>query len=91
MNVLREADQELAQIFADMEARYAAGEWQELSTGAPMLKRAIAACDCEIVDRYEIGTHHILIGRIIDQMVQEGMRSLLSFDRRFGSFTALDG
>ncbi|GLS39332.1 hypothetical protein GCM10010869_49290 [Mesorhizobium tianshanense] len=56
-----------------------------------MLKRAIAACDCEIVDRYEIGTHHILIGRIIDQMVQEGMRSLLSFDRRFGSFTALDG
>lgn len=92
VNVLGEDDQELARIFAgkvaDMDERYAAAEWQKLDTGAPVLRSAITACDCVLADRYEIGTHHILIGRIVGHRVQDGARSLLYFDRQFGSFAA---
>lgn len=92
VNVLREEDQELARVFsgrvAVMDDRYAAADWQVLNTGAPVLSSAIAACDCVLSDRYEIGTHHILIGHIVAHRVQDGGRSLLYFDRQFGSFAA---
>jgi flavin reductase len=69
INTLASVDQELSDIFAgrtahEAEARFAAGEWQTLATGAPVLASALAAFDCRLIENREMSTHLILIGQV---------------------------
>lgn len=92
VNVMRNESAELAAVFAgkvqDMDERYTHAEWESLRTGAPALVSSLVSCDCEIVDRKMVGTHNIIIGRIVDQRIRSAGKSLLYFDRSFGSFEA---
>jgi len=70
INTLPATRMELSQVFAGvgqvpMAERFVASHWSVLTTGAPVLKDALAAFDCELMDAHEVGTHTVLIARVV--------------------------
>jgi flavin reductase (NADH)/flavin reductase/chlorophenol-4-monooxygenase component 1 len=70
INCLPATRMELSQLFAGvgqvpMAERFTAGHWSVLATGAPVLKDALAAFDCELMDGHEVGTHTVLVARVV--------------------------
>ena len=75
--------------------RFGCGEWQTLATGAPTLYSALAAFDCEIVQRLPYETHTIFLGLVKDvHLPKRDTDPLLYVDggiRRFGSEASPEG
>lgn len=65
------------------EARFSAEEWTTLTTGAPVLKHALASIDCELVDEHGFDTHSIFIGRVRDGRTRDGADPLIYFRGTF--------
>jgi flavin reductase (DIM6/NTAB) family NADH-FMN oxidoreductase RutF len=70
INCLPAARPDLSQLFAGvgqvpMAERFAAGLWSTLSTGAPYCTDALVAFDCELIEAREVGTHSVLIARVM--------------------------
>jgi flavin reductase (NADH)/flavin reductase/chlorophenol-4-monooxygenase component 1 len=70
INCLPATRQDLSQLFAGvgqvpMAERFAAGLWATLATGAPYCKDALVAFDCELMEAREVGTHSVLIARVL--------------------------
>lgn len=65
------------------EQRFALGEWQELVTGAPVLKDALAAFDCRLVELKVMATHMILIGEVVGVSFGAHKPALLYMDRDY--------
>jgi flavin reductase (DIM6/NTAB) family NADH-FMN oxidoreductase RutF len=60
-------------------ARFAAGAWTELTTGAPVLKNALGAMDCTLEETIERHGICIAMGRVVDVMIAEGGGPLVHF------------
>jgi flavin reductase (DIM6/NTAB) family NADH-FMN oxidoreductase RutF len=89
VNLLAAGQQELADRFAgrtgiDGEARFGAGRWTTLVTGAPILEEALASFDCRIVTAHEAGTHTIFIARVLDVVVRPGLEPMVYVAGRYG-------
>jgi flavin reductase (DIM6/NTAB) family NADH-FMN oxidoreductase RutF len=70
VNILRSDQQAVAERFAALDGskgaiRFASALWGELVTGAPILRSAIAALDCELDVEVPTETHTIYIGRVV--------------------------
>lgn len=65
------------------EERFAVGEWQELVTGAPVLKGALAAFDCRLIELKVMATHMMLIGEVMGVTFGEHRSALLYMDRGY--------
>lgn len=70
VNTLRAADEELADVFAGRTglygpARFGAGVWASLATGAPALASALSAFDCRLIEAKTVATHRIFIGEVV--------------------------
>ena len=65
------------------EERFAMGNWQELVTGAPVLKDALAAFDCRLVEFKVMATHMVLIGEVLGVTFGEHKPALLYMDRGY--------
>jgi flavin reductase (DIM6/NTAB) family NADH-FMN oxidoreductase RutF len=94
-NALAEDQERIAQAFAGQipelrEDRFASGTWELLSTGAPALKNALGAFDCRVSTKFDFGSHCIVIGEVIDLMMQEASPLLYS-NRTFYRLTAISG
>lgn len=68
-NVLQSKQQFLADAFAgsgglSADERFALGQWDELATGAPVLRNALASFDCKITSWQEHATHHVVFGEV---------------------------
>jgi flavin reductase len=64
VNTLTGAHEALSPVFAGLtgiedEARFEAGDWTRLDTGAPVLEGAAVAFDCRIDRIVEVGTHDV--------------------------------
>ena len=71
VNALAAEDRDLAEAFAGRtglgpEARFAAGRWGRLSTGAPVLETSLAAFDCRLVEARLVATHYVVVGEVVD-------------------------
>lgn len=80
VNVLARRHQRLAARFAGIvqgAARFSAGRWMTLKTGAPVLADAIAAFDCVVSEAVDSATHTIFIGRVVDVRARRDGRPLL--------------
>jgi flavin reductase (DIM6/NTAB) family NADH-FMN oxidoreductase RutF len=69
VNSLGVEDHKLADVFAGrtnehFAEKFTHGAWRKGVTGAPLLVDALANFDCRLIDVKDIGTHHILIGRV---------------------------
>jgi flavin reductase (DIM6/NTAB) family NADH-FMN oxidoreductase RutF len=70
INCLPATRQDLSQLFAGvgqvpMAERFATASWSLLATGAPYCKDALVAFDCELIEAREVGTHSVLIARVL--------------------------
>jgi flavin reductase (DIM6/NTAB) family NADH-FMN oxidoreductase RutF len=52
--------------------RFTVGQWQTLTTGAPVLTTALGAMDCTLDDTIERGGICIVIGRVVDVLIGNG-------------------
>lgn len=64
--------------------RFAEGDWQVLSTGAPVLADALAVFDCLLEREHASPTHAILIGRVRGILQSDASRSLVYSAGSFG-------
>lgn len=67
VNTLSAGDEQIADTFAgrtkvSREARFDAGEWSTLTTGAPALISAVVALDCRVVEVKAVASHDIYFG-----------------------------
>ncbi|MGP9818997.1 flavin reductase family protein [Salinarimonas sp. NSM] len=81
-------DEPLANVFAGRaelrgEARFGQGVWTTLATGAPVLESALVAFDCRLVSAEIVGTHHVVIGEVVDLRVGRHARALVYRERAF--------
>lgn len=89
LNTLSADQVELANAFSGRdpsmtsERRFAVGDWQELVTGAPVLRDALAAFDCRVLDIRVVATHMILIGEVAGLVFGEHKPALLYMDRGY--------
>lgn len=90
LNTLGARHQGLASAFAGFGAlpvdeRFALGHWISLVTGAPVLKDAIAAFDCRLVDMKVTATHTVLFGEVAGVHFGAADEALVYLDRGFHS------
>ena len=69
VNVLAHEQLAVAEVFAGRtglarEERFAAGDWQNGVSGAPVLSGTCVSFECMLAEVKEFGTHLILIGRV---------------------------
>jgi flavin reductase len=60
---------DLAMLFGGktpVEERFAAAEWTNSAQGMPMLDGALVTFDCAVADAHVVGTHRVLICRVMD-------------------------
>lgn len=87
VNTVAGPHEELSMHFAggikEMSARFAAGEWTTLVTGAPVLADATVAFDCRVMQVAEMGTHDVLFCEVL--AIHEGGATdgLVYFGRKF--------
>jgi flavin reductase (DIM6/NTAB) family NADH-FMN oxidoreductase RutF len=73
------------------EARFAAGRWTTLATGAPVLADAPACFDCRIVGTLAAGTHTVLLATVEATLVRAGLEPLAYLGGGYGSVRRLPG
>ncbi len=69
-NILAQGQHRVADSFAGLipeyrDDRFAAGEWDALATGAPILMGALCRFDCKVAQVFEFGTHRIVAGEVL--------------------------
>ena len=75
VNFLAAEHLNFAQAFAksgEKAEHFDSPRWKILESGAPVLVDAVAALDCVLESQQPVGTHLILVGRVIDITLGEG-------------------
>jgi flavin reductase len=92
VNVLRQEDQELSSLFSGAqkgEGRFREEQWEKLFTGAPVLKDALVAFDCRVVNRLEHGTHTVYLGEVEQLLIGRKGKPLLYADGQYARLASL--
>ncbi len=85
VNVLAGEQEEVASCFAGATGlrgaeRFTAGDWREMSTGAPILDGAVVNFDCTIVDHLPFDSHSLFICAVQEVAVSPDRQPLLFVD-----------
>ncbi|MHB2264905.1 flavin reductase [Aliihoeflea sp. PC F10.4] len=88
LNTLAAEHKPLADAFSGLtkltqEERFALGEWESVSTGAPVLTGALTSFDCRIVETKDVATHRILFGEVTGIRIGDRLQPLIYQDRRY--------
>jgi flavin reductase len=87
VNVLNAEQQTLAAHFANsalpVAERFAAAHWEQLVTGAPVLRDALASLDCEIESITEVGTHTVFFCAVKAAHTHVAGDALIYYGRRY--------
>jgi flavin reductase (DIM6/NTAB) family NADH-FMN oxidoreductase RutF len=94
INCLPAVRQDLSQLFAGvgqvpMAARFAPDLWSVLATGAPFCKDALVAFDCELMEASEVGTHSVLIARVLATAQSAPAEPLVHHRQQYATTRAL--
>lgn len=70
VNLLGHDHRQVSEVFAgrvktEIGSKFACGLWGRLQTGAPVMADAPAAFDCRVAETLAVGTHLVLIGRVV--------------------------
>jgi flavin reductase len=86
VNTLTAGQEPIARAFSNhdltMQQRFDMAEWSVLESGAPVMKDALAAFDCRVVERLEHGTHAVLFCQVLAAQSGHG-DALVYFNRAF--------
>ena len=69
VNTLGAGEEAVADVFAGRTGvkaaeRFATGEWMTLSTGAPVLKSAVVAFDCRVIEVKAVASHDVYFAAV---------------------------
>jgi flavin reductase (DIM6/NTAB) family NADH-FMN oxidoreductase RutF len=88
VNTLSAAESTIADMFAGrtgvhLEERFSVGEWITLNTGSPVLKSAVIAFDCRVIETKAMASHNVIFGAV--QAVHHGpsVPALVYHDRAY--------
>ena len=95
VSVLAENQQALSELFAqrnipDLE-HIEQIDLFFLKTGSPLLRESIANLDCRVSTRYEVGTHTVFLGEVVDYFIGKPQSPLLYFDRSYATIKNMTG
>lgn len=87
INILGEDQQWLSDCFAGANVSpgrdaFCGAEWDAGTTGMPLLRGAVAALECRVVDRLETGDHHLFVGAVEMAHVRDEAAPPLLYHRR---------
>ena len=85
INVLGSDQIEISNVFAGRDSapegdKFQTAEFHVLKTGAPALRSAVAAFDCDLVSSEKIGTHYVMIGAV--RQIESNRRTPLLYGNR---------
>ncbi|WP_353193596.1 flavin reductase [Pandoraea pnomenusa] len=87
VNVLSADQRDIAMQFAkkdlSIDARFASGDWDRMTTGAPALHGAVSALDCEVASVTEVGTHTVFFCEVKAARTTDALDGLIYFARGF--------
>ncbi|AKO28333.1 hypothetical protein C086_01219 [Brucella abortus F6/05-3] len=88
INTLAGPHQQLADAFSGrigltQDERFELAAWEILATGAPVLKGALAAFDCRVVNVQDHSTHHVLFGEVVGLSSHAEEEALIYLNRRY--------
>lgn len=88
ISYLARSDQAIADTFGgktDLKgaARFEAGRWRTLKTGAPVLASALGAFDCVLEDMIDRGGTFIAVGRVVDATATGAGEPLVFFRGKY--------
>jgi len=89
VNVLAEDQQWLSDCFAGANVTpsrdaFCGAAWRPGQTGLPLLEGAIAAMECAVIDRFEVGDHFLYVGEVRALALDEpGAPPLLYHRKRY--------
>ena len=90
INTLAPQHQTISNLFggkAPMNERFESGEWQTLTTGAPVLSDAAITFDCVITDVKSVATHDVIFCQVVDIKQDENAGALLYYQRGYHSLS----
>jgi len=87
VNILAEDQQWLSDCFAGANVTpgrdaFCGASWRPGETGLPILAGAIAALECEVLDRFTVGDHHLYVGGVQAIALDEPEAPPLLYHRR---------
>jgi len=94
VNVLTTEHEDLVSAFSGRlkgDERFEVGEWRNEGSGMPYLDGAQCNLFCDIDNVIPYATHSIVVGRVTDVRVEEGIRPMIFSDGRLGATQSLTG
>jgi flavin reductase len=91
VNTLTSAHQHISGLFGGktpVAERFAASEWSTAVTGSPILIGAIVSFDCRVENNVDVGTHTVLICRVVGIEQGAARDGLIYFGRRYHAVDA---
>ncbi|MCV9960522.1 flavin reductase [Pararhizobium sp. BT-229] len=88
LNLLGAGQLDLAHVFSgqnkvEPSERFSHGTWEPLETGAPILREAVAAFDCRLIDIKTVATHIVLFGEVVAVTLGKQKPALVYLDRDY--------
>ena len=87
VNVLPEGFEALARCFGDAatsnDQRFRLGTWRRHPAGPPLLEQAQAWLLCAVGERLVVGTHTLVVGRVLEADLVERIAPLVHVDGRY--------
>lgn len=97
VSLLGAGQSDLADLFAGRtgvhgEARFEAGRWTTLATGAPLLADGLACFDCRVTSTLPAGSHTVFLARVLAALVRPEPGAPLAYlDGGYGLVDRLPG
>lgn len=89
VQILSEEDLSVVSSFSDSlkrGERFITGDWENMHSGLPFIKTAVAAFDCKVVEKIACATHTIFIAEVVDVFIgKKNPKPLIYIDRAFHS------
>jgi len=95
VNVLRDDQSFIADTFAGRieppgDDKFSCTSWTVGITGSPKVHDPLVVFDCKLFHELRVGTHHVIIGKVVEAFVQGDRLALIYANRAYGSPTRLD-
>jgi flavin reductase (DIM6/NTAB) family NADH-FMN oxidoreductase RutF len=87
VNILAEDQQWLSDCFAGANVTpgrdtFCGADWHPGQTGVPLIRGAIAAMECLVLERFEVGDHYLYVGRVEALALDEPTAPPLLYHRK---------
>jgi flavin reductase (DIM6/NTAB) family NADH-FMN oxidoreductase RutF len=90
VNVLSHDQVEIASNFGGFtnstygDDKFSNDQWGTGITAAPILHDSVISLECELIDSHQAGTHHIVIGEVVNVSIDEQQTALMYRNGNFG-------